>query len=93
MDQVTLPKELLSAPNFIGGEWSEGSGSAFDVVPPWFGKKVGQSRESTAADLDKAVAQASAAFPAFRASSRFMAEYFVRDMASTAPSVPRIPAL
>ncbi len=65
MNSVSMPAELLKAPNFINGQFTEGSGSRFEVSSPWFGKTVGESRESTAADLNKAVEAAAKVFPAW----------------------------
>jgi malonate-semialdehyde dehydrogenase (acetylating)/methylmalonate-semialdehyde dehydrogenase len=62
---VKMPPELLKAPCFINGQFFQGQGARFEIVSPWFGKTVGESHESTAADLEKAVAAAQAAFPAW----------------------------
>lgn len=63
MNQVHLPKEVLKAPNFIGGEFIRGSGERIEVDSPWYGKVVGEVYESTKSDLDKSIAAAQAAFP------------------------------
>jgi len=62
MSTVKLPEELLKAPCLIGGKVVDGRGSRFEVVSPWFGKVVGESREGTAEDLDQAVQIAQKAF-------------------------------
>ena len=62
---VVMPPELLKAPNFVNGQFLQGQGSRFEVISPWFGKVVGESQESSAADLEKAVASASAVFPSW----------------------------
>src|SRR5512140_566298 len=46
----------------IGGEWSEGSGAAFDTVNPASGEVLTQIASATAADVDRAVQAARKAF-------------------------------
>jgi aldehyde dehydrogenase (NAD+) len=54
---------------YIAGEWTAVSGSEMlPVVDPTNGDTVAQLRAGSAADLDRAVAAARAAFPAFAAS-------------------------
>jgi malonate-semialdehyde dehydrogenase (acetylating)/methylmalonate-semialdehyde dehydrogenase len=62
MDKVTLPRERLTAPCFIGGKFVEGSGDRFEITSPWFGTTVGESHESTQSDLDQTVSVAREAF-------------------------------
>jgi malonate-semialdehyde dehydrogenase (acetylating)/methylmalonate-semialdehyde dehydrogenase len=62
MDKVTLPRERLTAPCFIGGKFVEGNGERFEITSPWFGTIVGESHESTQSDLDQAVSEAKEAF-------------------------------
>ncbi len=54
--------------NFVDGAWVESSGTAtVDVKNPATGKTLAQTPMSTAADVDRAVKAAQAAFPAWRA--------------------------
>jgi len=59
---VIRPSQLLKAPNFIGGEFINGSGAPIHVHSPWFGEVVGESHESTREDLNRAVLSALRAF-------------------------------
>ena len=52
---------------FIAGEWVEASGGVFDTVDPATGETIGQVGRGTAADMDRAVAAARAAFPGWAA--------------------------
>jgi aldehyde dehydrogenase (NAD+) len=52
----------------IGGEWVDGTeGRTIAVANPFNGEKLADIAEATAADVDKAVVAARAAFPAWRA--------------------------
>jgi betaine-aldehyde dehydrogenase len=52
--------------NFIDGKWSPPSGSAnWDVLNPATGERLAEATESTESDVDRAVAAARAAFPAW----------------------------
>ncbi|API60935.1 betaine-aldehyde dehydrogenase [Tardibacter chloracetimidivorans] len=52
----------------IGGEWLDGTeGRTIAVANPFNGEKLADIAEATAADVDKAVIAAQAAFPAWRA--------------------------
>ncbi len=53
--------------NFINGAWEEGSGETIAVINPVTEKPIGQVGEASAADVDRAVAAANAAFPAWSA--------------------------
>lgn len=56
--------------NFVGGAWVESSGEAtVDVKNPATGKTLAKTPLSTAADVDRAVQAAQAAFPAWRATA------------------------
>ncbi|MBN8943182.1 MAG: aldehyde dehydrogenase family protein [Rhizobiales bacterium] len=56
---------------YINGEWVKPSGTAtLDVIDPSTEESIGTIALGTAADVDKAVAAARAAFPAFAATSR-----------------------
>jgi len=55
---------------FIGGQWTEPLGTeAADVINPATESALGQVRLGSAADIDKAVAAARAAFPAYARTS------------------------
>ncbi|MFT7582918.1 MAG: malonate-semialdehyde dehydrogenase (acetylating)/methylmalonate-semialdehyde dehydrogenase, partial [Myxococcota bacterium] len=57
----------VTAQNWVGGEWQDAqSGKTIDVENPRHGKVIGQATWSDGADVDKAVAAAKAAFPAWR---------------------------
>ena len=60
--------------NLIGGEWRAAAGGrTFEQRNPAFLHEVtGTFADSSAADLDAAIAAAQAAFPAWRALSRFV---------------------
>jgi len=67
--------EYGPALNWIGGEWREAAaggfggadGAGLSVDNPWYARSMGRVVLSGAADVDAAVAAASAAFPAWRA--------------------------
>src|SRR5438105_4729417 len=53
--------------NFVNGTWVDSSGtSTVDVKNPATGKVLAKTPLSTAADVDRAVTAAQAAFPAWR---------------------------
>ena len=59
--------DVLVLDNFIGGRWvSAQTAEFFDVHNPAVGDVIGRTPLSTTADVDAAVAAASAAFPAWR---------------------------
>jgi 5-carboxymethyl-2-hydroxymuconic-semialdehyde dehydrogenase len=55
--------------HFIAGANVPGEGPAFDVTEPATGQVLGQARDATAAELNRAVDAATAAFPAWAATS------------------------
>ena len=62
--------ERLSGRNYVGGEYSKSSGKlAFDVVDPATEDRVGQLADTTAAEVDIAVAIANKAQKAWRKSN------------------------
>ncbi len=63
LQKVLRPQKLLSAPQFIGGEFHQGHGAPFKIVSPWFGEIVGESVEANQLDLDRAVEKAQQVFP------------------------------
>ena len=67
--------------NYIGGEWVDGSGSnpIADVNPADTREVIGWCADSTAADVDAAVAAAEQAFPAWRATPAPVRGRIVRD--------------
>jgi len=65
MGQVTMTNEIPDVKNFIGGEWIKGSGDVLAVDSPYFGKKVANVYCSTREDVDKAIAKAKEAWPAW----------------------------
>ena len=57
----TGPNKLM-----IGGEWVDGvKGQTIDVLNPYDASKITAIAEATAEDVDRAVAAAKAAFPAW----------------------------
>src|SRR5205085_12681593 len=53
--------------NFIGGEWQrDGHANLLDVIDPATNTRIAQVPDSTAADVQAAVAAASKAFPGWR---------------------------
>ncbi len=48
--------------NFVGGEWTEGSGDPIPITDPGSGESLGQVTVSTAADVDETVTDAQSAF-------------------------------
>src|SRR5262249_36823684 len=53
------------ARNYIGGEWEEPGARAIATVDPATGKKIGKAPRSGRKEVDRAVAAAKAAFPAW----------------------------
>jgi aldehyde dehydrogenase (NAD+) len=52
--------------NYVGGEWTDAaSGETFESKVPATGETLGTFPRSTAEDVDRAVAAAKAAFPAW----------------------------
>jgi malonate-semialdehyde dehydrogenase (acetylating)/methylmalonate-semialdehyde dehydrogenase len=66
MGNIQRPTETVDCKNFAGGDWQEQSGKNIDVFSPLYGDKVGSLRSSTSSDVDKLVAKAKEAFPAWR---------------------------
>ncbi len=65
-----LQARSIDLPAYIGGEWTEGGGAAFDVVQPHNHAHVlGTGKHSTAADAQRAVDAALAAAADWRAMS------------------------
>jgi malonate-semialdehyde dehydrogenase (acetylating) / methylmalonate-semialdehyde dehydrogenase len=63
----TTPTGLRLLRNYIGGEWVDArSNATMDIVNPATGQALAQVPLGTAADVDAAVAAATAAFPAWR---------------------------
>ncbi len=63
-----LTSSQETAPNFIGGQWVLSSASeSLEVSDPATGESLGRTPLSSATDVDRAVAAARAAFPAWRA--------------------------
>lgn len=73
--QTAVPEDLrasvaLSENMFIGGQWvPAASGATLDVEDPATGEIIGRVPAGDAADVDRAVAAAKAAFPVWRASN------------------------
>ena len=57
----------IKVKNFINGSWLEASGKEVEIESPYFGETIGAVQLSTSADVDKAVAYAKKAFPAWKA--------------------------
>ena len=55
--------------HFIGGRSVAGEGAPFDILEPATGEVLGQARDASENELNAAVAAASAAFPAWAATS------------------------
>ncbi|HVW29931.1 MAG TPA: CoA-acylating methylmalonate-semialdehyde dehydrogenase [Polyangiaceae bacterium] len=65
---VTLPSEPIECPNLVGGERVvSASGRERAVVSPYDGRRIGRVRLSNAEDVQRAVAAAERAFPAWAA--------------------------
>ncbi len=61
-------KSYVACKNWIGGEWTDAaSNETVPVMNPRHGKEMGTVAWSKGADIDRAVAAAHAAFPAWRA--------------------------
>jgi malonate-semialdehyde dehydrogenase (acetylating)/methylmalonate-semialdehyde dehydrogenase len=64
----SAPEHEREVPNFIGGAWTASSGrNSITVQDPATGEVLGRTPLSAAADVDRAVRAAQAAFPAWRA--------------------------
>lgn len=57
-----IPSREIQCENWLGGSFSAGSGTPLDVVSPLNGKLIGQLRESTPADVSRAVQNSQNAF-------------------------------
>jgi len=66
MENVQKPNEQVHCKNLSGGDWLEQSGKNIDVYSPLYGDKVGTLKSSTSDDIQKLVAKASEAFPAWK---------------------------
>ncbi|WP_372651864.1 aldehyde dehydrogenase family protein [Halobacteriovorax sp.] len=58
MSLIEIPKEVIEAPNFIGGEWIKGDGATIDIYSPYTGSIVGRANESTKSQIDTAILKA-----------------------------------
>lgn len=56
---------MIECKNYVNGAFVEGSGLARDVLSPRTGKVIGRFKESTPADIDRAIAEAKKAAPAW----------------------------
>jgi alpha-ketoglutaric semialdehyde dehydrogenase len=56
---------MAYARNLVGGAWEEPGRDAIETVDPASGTAIGRAPKSTAKDVDRAVAAAKAAFPAW----------------------------
>ena len=66
----TTPTGLRLLRNYVGGEWVDArTNVTMDIVNPATGQALAQVPLGTAADVDAAVAAATAAFPAWRSRS------------------------
>lgn len=61
MSLIEIPKDLIEAPNFIGGSWIKGDGEAIEVFSPYTGTVVGSTNETSNDQIDMAIAKASEA--------------------------------
>jgi malonate-semialdehyde dehydrogenase (acetylating)/methylmalonate-semialdehyde dehydrogenase len=61
MVTVKIPTEIVSALNFVNGQWIKGSGSKDSVFSPYNHKLIGEFYQSTKADVDSAVSIAAKA--------------------------------
>jgi len=59
--QVELPREKIQCSNFVNGKWVQGTGEKFSIKSPYHGEVIGESFQSTASDVQKAVDFASKA--------------------------------
>ena len=55
MASVEVPTEVVVCQNWVGGEWSAGSGASIEVYSPINGTKIGTLAESSMADVERAV--------------------------------------
>jgi len=58
---------MAYARNLVDGVWEEAGPKAIETVDPATGERIGRAPRGTAADVDRAVRAASAAFPAWSA--------------------------
>ncbi|PIK14939.1 aldehyde dehydrogenase family protein [Halobacteriovorax sp. JY17] len=58
MSVIEIPKEVMDAPNFIGGEWVVGDGEVIDIYSPYSGSIVGRTNIATSKQIDVAIAKA-----------------------------------
>jgi malonate-semialdehyde dehydrogenase (acetylating)/methylmalonate-semialdehyde dehydrogenase len=63
---VELPRERFECKNLVGGAWVRPAGERRPLTSPYNGQVVGEVPMSSAADVAKAIAAASAAAPGWR---------------------------
>jgi malonate-semialdehyde dehydrogenase (acetylating)/methylmalonate-semialdehyde dehydrogenase len=66
MEMVALPKEPLICRNLAGGRWLAVDGARTQVKSPYTGQVIGEVPDTPAADVDRTVREAHAAFAAWR---------------------------
>ncbi|HVC86242.1 MAG TPA: aldehyde dehydrogenase family protein [Gaiellaceae bacterium] len=62
---TSVQSDVHEYQQFIGGEWVAGEGGTFEVRDPFTGEVVALAPAGTRADAERAIAAASAAFPAW----------------------------
>ena len=67
IQNVEFPSDIKKVENLVGGLWKAGSGEAFEVESPYFGKVVGQGNFSTTKDIDEMTKIAGAALKKWKA--------------------------
>lgn len=58
MNPVKALDAQMTLENFVGGKWIPASGESFDIYSPYFGNKIGSSKNSKKQDVDTCVLEA-----------------------------------
>ena len=58
MSRIDVTTSGLEAPNYIGGEWVNGSGKEAQVISPYTGKACGKTYFSNSSDVEQAISAA-----------------------------------
>jgi malonate-semialdehyde dehydrogenase (acetylating)/methylmalonate-semialdehyde dehydrogenase len=61
MNTINFPKEIISCPNLIGGEWTQGLGKKNEVYSPYSGSIVGTYNSTTKEEATTAIDKAQTA--------------------------------
>jgi len=66
LSTISAPADIIDCANWVGGRSRAATGAQRQIISPYFGRAVGSFRDSTAADIDAAVAEAERGFVTWR---------------------------